>query len=645
MRIRILIVLVLASVMTGHAQKEGQVLVDSLYSELPKAKEDTNKVRLLAGISYEMRHIDPRAGLSPGFKALILAIKLKDVYGQGLARFSLALNYNYLSMLSESIDQSILAAAMFEKCRASELLAATWFGLAQTYMSFDTALSRKYMLRAKALLPKNKNITWIVRNYGSLGNSYKNLDERDSAKKYIRIHLNMALKYRMKWQAMLALNRIGSMDYFEGRSDTAYHLLKQALEYFKSIGARQMVPQSCLTLGRIIMQRLPAAGPAKEKLLDTAIAYGSQALQASTGIGFVMQMLGSTHLLADLYSIKGDTGTAFKYILMAEKYNEMLYGVKVVTRAAMLNQKNEERIKNQRLELLELKNRQQLVFVFVSASGLMILIIVVVIIINSRRKLKRSYRLVNQKNDEITRIMGELTIINGKLEASNRDFAAANQELEAFSYSVSHDLRAPVRRIESLGKLLIEDYEKLLDEEGKDLLKRISESSALMNSLIEDMLKLSRITRQAVSKAPCNISEMAAKICGELKLSYPGREYSCSIEEGMEVFADSSLIRIALQNLLDNAFKYSSLTEHPEITIRSEEKENSKIMIIQDNGAGFDMSLAGKLFTPFQRMHTDEQFKGTGIGLATVKRIIVKHGGSIAVSSEPGKGTMFSLTF
>ncbi|MFH1159973.1 MAG: ATP-binding protein [bacterium] len=217
--------------------------------------------------------------------------------------------------------------------------------------------------------------------------------------------------------------------------------------------------------------------------------------------------------------------------------------------------------------------------------------------------------------------------------------------MEAFSYSVSHDLRAPVRRIEGLCTMLGEDYEKQLDEAGRDLLSRITGSTVLMNTLIEDMLKLSRITRQSVTKAPCDISEMAGKICEDVRLTYPEKVVICNIEEGMRAEADSNLMQIALQNLIDNAFKYSYKAEHPEVTIGSEMKENKRVIFVRDNGVGFDMSRAGKLFTPFQRLHSDEEFKGSGIGLATVKRIIVKHGGSIHAESEPGKGTTFFFTF
>lgn len=637
MRKFLLFIMLMAAFIFVSAQKEGRLLVDSLIKALSQAKEDTNKVRLLATISYELRHVDPQAGIRPGLKALILAMKLNDHYGQGLARFSLALNYNYLSMLSESIDQSMKAAAIFEKAQNYDLLAATWFGLAQTYMSFDSATSHRTLLKAKALLPRGMDRTWMVRNLGSLGNSYKNLGQNDSAIRYIRLHLALASRNHMTWQLMMARNRIGSIYFFEGKADSAYRMLKEALEYFKVTGANQMVAQNSQTLGRLIAGRIPARGLQRDRYLDTAISYGKEALYAANKIGFVMQMLGSTRLLADLFAMKGDTATAFEYLVMSEKYNETLYGVTAVTRASMLNVKNEQRLKNQQLELLLMKNRQQLVFIIVSACGVGIMVIVVLLIIQSRRKLKRTYNLVNRHKEEITSVLGELETTNRKLETTN-------QELEGFSYSVSHDLHAPIRRIEGLSNILKEDYEKTLDDEGKDLLSRIIEASLLMNQLIEDMLKLSMITRQTVKKTPCNLSDMAAKICQDLKLSYHEQAVTFTIEEGIVAEGDAQLLRIALQNLLDNAWKYSSKAEHPQVTVGSQLHDGRNVIFIRDNGVGFDMSQAGKLFVPFQRLHSDDQFKGTGIGLATVKRIIVKHGGTIEVQSEPGNGSTFSFS-
>jgi len=627
----ILSLLAFILILPAFSQKGGKALIDSLSAELPGAKEDTVKVKLLAGICYELRNINPREALSPGLTALHLSEKINYQHGKGISHFALTYIYHILSRLPESIDHALKAQAIFEGLGDKSYLCSIYLMLAYLYKDLDKGITEEYMKKGAALLPYTVDILSRARNTGTLGNNYRNLGQFDSAAKYMNIHLKLSEEYKLKGEIVVAKNRFGYMFMAQSRLDTAYALIRAGLEYFKTIGSTRMVAENSTTLGRICLRQSKEKPGLHTQYLREAEAYAKEGIRVSTELGYLIQRYTANRLLSDIYKAEGRNDKALEFQEAAFNDYDSVYGAQIVSKASVLSWRNEEELKQKQLELLEMRNRQQKVIIFGGAFGILILVIVVFVIVNSRKRLNRAYLLVNEQKEEITRVLGELE--------------ATNQELEAFSYSVSHDLRAPVRRIEALCIFLKDDYEALMDEAGKDLLKHITESTVLMNNLIEDLLKLSRITRQTVSKSPCNLSEMAVKICEDLKLTLPGHKVNCRIEENIIVQADHRLLQIALQNLIDNAWKYSSKNENAEIIIGTEIRNHKKIIFIRDNGVGFDMAKAKNLFTPFQRLHSDKHFKGTGIGLATVKRVIVKHGGTITVRSEPGKGATFGFSF
>ncbi len=214
-----------------------------------------------------------------------------------------------------------------------------------------------------------------------------------------------------------------------------------------------------------------------------------------------------------------------------------------------------------------------------------------------------------------------------------------NKELEAFSYSVSHDLRSPLRSIDGFSLALLEDCQKQLDDTGKDYLQRIRKASQRMGSLIDDILHLSRVSKSEINKQPLNLSKMAENIIQDLQQNNPQRQVDIQIEKDLQCEGDQQLINIVLTNLLSNAWKYSAKKERALIEFGLYDKIN-KVFFIRDNGDGFDMQYMDKLFTAFQRLHGSE-FEGNGIGLATVKRILDRHNGSIRAESKPGEGCCF----
>ncbi len=228
-----------------------------------------------------------------------------------------------------------------------------------------------------------------------------------------------------------------------------------------------------------------------------------------------------------------------------------------------------------------------------------------------------------------------------QIERSNQELAALNQEIESFSYSVSHDLRGPLRSMDGFSLALLEDYGDKLDAEAKDSLSRIRAASQRMGRLIDELLGLSRVTRAELTLRPVSLSAVATEIIEALAQQHPHRSVQWQIDEGLTIQADKPLIQIAMQNLLENAWKFTGKTDAPLIRVGMLDRNGQKDYFVADNGVGFDMAYADRLFGAFQRLHHETDFPGTGIGLAIVQRIFRRHEGSIRVEAQPGLGATF----
>ncbi|WP_374562187.1 ATP-binding protein [Ideonella sp.] len=238
---------------------------------------------------------------------------------------------------------------------------------------------------------------------------------------------------------------------------------------------------------------------------------------------------------------------------------------------------------------------------------------------------------------------GRLLLLRPKVVDEPVDANAAEDQA-SFAYSVSHDLRAPIRVVEGFARILKEDYGRFLDRIGNDHLDRVLAAAARMNSMIDALLALSRLQQQPLSRKPVDLSQLATYIIEDLKREHPERMAEVLIEPGMLVQGDPTLLRIALENLLGNAWKYSSQTPLTKIEFRHDTHQGQRVMVVADNGAGFDMRFADRLFGVFQRLHSANDFQGTGVGLASVRRIIRRHGGDIWAEAEVGKGARFYFT-
>ncbi len=244
-------------------------------------------------------------------------------------------------------------------------------------------------------------------------------------------------------------------------------------------------------------------------------------------------------------------------------------------------------------------------------------------------------------------ILEDITKLKNAEEALRRHAAqleAANQELESFSYSVSHDLKAPLRSICGFSEALICDHAAKLDDEARGHLERIRSAGLRMNHLIDDLLVLSRVTKGEMRREAIELSALAGVVAGDLAKSFPDRDIEFVIAPAIRAMGDGRLLRIVLENLMGNAVKFTAVRKKARIEFGVQRQAGAPVYFVRDNGAGFNMAYAGKLFVPFQRLHEESLFPGTGIGLATVRRIIHRHGGRVWAEGAVDKGAAFFFT-
>jgi len=273
----------------------------------------------------------------------------------------------------------------------------------------------------------------------------------------------------------------------------------------------------------------------------------------------------------------------------------------------------------------------------VAVLFLVLLAFIAVADVTIQRSRKRELALVQNQLTERKKAQEELTEHTIALEA-------ANKELEAFSYSVSHDLRSPLRSIDGFSLALLEDYAEQLDETGQDYLNRVRAASQRMARLIDDLLQLSKLTRKDMQREHVNLSTLAISITQDLQRNQPERQATFIIGENLTTIGDKQLLHVMLENLIGNSWKFTGKKDDPTIEFNSTNNNGKSVYYVKDNGAGFDMEYTDKLFGAFQRLHSTHEFEGTGIGLANVQRIIHRHGGRVWAEGSIDQGATFYFT-
>ncbi|TGK19640.1 sensor histidine kinase [Leptospira stimsonii] len=254
------------------------------------------------------------------------------------------------------------------------------------------------------------------------------------------------------------------------------------------------------------------------------------------------------------------------------------------------------------------------------------------------------YILIYQESKRRQGAEERLKNTNANLENYSSQLERSNKDLESFSYSVSHDLRAPIRGIAGFSKILMEDHGNILPEDGKRIIEIIIQNAGNMGQLIDDLLEYSRLGRKEILFTSINMKQMAQKVLEEVSNYYPNSKVQTAVGELPSAKADSALLKQLLFNLISNSFKYSREKENPRVEVGSYEHEGETVFFVKDNGAGFDMKYQHKLFNMFQRLHHPEEFEGTGVGLAIVKRVVEKHKGKVWGESKLNEGACFYFT-
>ncbi|MEE9247185.1 MAG: ATP-binding protein [Dehalococcoidia bacterium] len=259
-------------------------------------------------------------------------------------------------------------------------------------------------------------------------------------------------------------------------------------------------------------------------------------------------------------------------------------------------------------------------------------------------QMAENLKAITASRDELDREVTQRQRAEDNIRKLNAQLAAANKELEAFSYSVSHDLRTPLRGIDGFSQALMEDYPDRLDDQGKDYLQRVRSGAQRMGVLIDDMLRLSRVTRSEIKREVVDLSALAQSIAAELQETQPERQVEFVIAQGLSASGDAHLLRLLLENLLGNAWKFTGTHPQARIEFGVTQVEGKPAYFVRDDGAGFDIAYADKLFGAFQRLHTEAEFMGSGIGLATVQRIVHRHGGRVWAEGKVEEGATFHFT-
>ncbi len=592
--------------------------IDSLYTELELA-DDSEKIAILDILAGNFWELSPNERIPLALQMVELSEKLKDQGYKADAYNYLGIAYNQLDETQKSLDYFHKALDIFEELDDKSGIARTFLNLAQANLyldNFDKALEYSKKNLAISLEIGDKKGMFMALN--GLGTVMAKTERYDEALDYLFQALTIVKEINDKIGISQIYNNIGNVYFVLEETDKVLEYRLQSLEIIRELDNKWELALITYNIAEYYLENNEP---------DKAYPYLLESQELAEMLDNQGLIRDNTNFYSWYYELKEDYKKALKYLKDYSKLTKQQFSEELSETTAEMQIKYETEKKERQNEIYKLLIEKQRTDQTRLIGGLILFFIFLVVIC----------LLYLAKNKTNKLLKKEITEHKKAEEA----LKSVYDDLDSFSYSVSHDLRSPLRALDGFAKILLEECTSDIDAEGAHLLNLISSNANKMNKMIEDLLSFSRLGRKAIVKSTVNMNTLFSNIFNELRIFSPERKINFNVSQLPSIIADVSLMQHVITNLLSNAIKFTQSKEEADIQVGSFNKDDQVIYYVRDNGVGFNMKYAGKLFNVFQRLHSTMEFEGSGAGLAIVQKIIQKHGGKIWAEAEVNKGATF----
>jgi signal transduction histidine kinase/tetratricopeptide (TPR) repeat protein len=629
----------------------------------------------------------PEAAAATAHKAAELAKQNGDRVGQIEANLNLALNAVNLADLDELTAAPTRALALLEGVDRPDLLTEALLRATTMYRRMGKLEeSVTVAMHGMEVARRSRNPHALLYAHQALAISFEQSLRIADARDHYAEMLAQARAMRLNLQEGYALGGLGGVTGMLGDLHDAERMLRDAVQHYRTVGVPYAVAfgLSNLAYNLRLQHRYADALAVNNQTVTTYERYPNKiglwfvlnfrsenelslgnlaaagadverSYEVAKSVGFPPYISESARRIANVAAAMGDHKRAYEFLTQSNEVAAQAARNTAGSRMVELAQRYEAESRKHEIDELTRRNVEQTAELrqrtlqsrwlwTVVGSTITVLAVAMWFLM----RLRRSHAELHVMNAKRQQAEAEVRALNLTLEQQVRDrtaqLEAANRDLESFSYSVSHDLRQPLRGLNGFSRVLLDDYGERLDSNGRDYLRRIQAATQHMSHLIDGMLNLSQVSRVGLDRVPVDLSALASSVADDLKNSEPARDADVTIAPNLIATGDPRLLQVLLQNLLHNAWKFTSTRPTAHIECGRLMANGTSTYFVRDDGVGFDMTYAHKLFGAFQRLHTSKEFPGTGIGLATVQRIVHRHGGQVWVESQLEQGTTFYFT-